>query len=422
MAAAISEILLKQSRGGGHYGLALVSRPSSVSYSTSPSSSGTERDKPPKRPIAEPNPHTTFKPSLAALKRGTGGRSSFNGMVATVFGATGLIGQAVCNRLGKAGTQVIIPYRGSDYDVRPLKLVGDLGQVLFQPYYIRDEESIRKAVKYSNVVINLVGRDWETRNFTFKDVNVTAAKTIARISREEGVKRLIHFSSLNASPNPTPLMMPDGSKFLKTKYEGELAVRDEFPDATIFRPSDVYGQADRFLRYYVHFWRRNFFDMPMWEKGEKTIKQPVFLSDVATGVINALKDPETAGKTYDAIGPKRYQLSELVDYIFRVVRRTPDLGYRRTNMMWSPTFLLRVHLIDKYSWTWPVGYLGWDKLERDHTTDVPTGNPTLEDLGVVLSELENRIHWELKPFRRDLYYEEELGEFPSPAPPKTIAV
>jgi NADH dehydrogenase (ubiquinone) 1 alpha subcomplex subunit 9 len=50
---------------------------------------------------------TIKNPSLSALKRGTGGRSSFNGIVATIFGATGFLGRYVCNRLGKMGTQVI---------------------------------------------------------------------------------------------------------------------------------------------------------------------------------------------------------------------------------------------------------------------------------------------------------------------------
>lgn len=66
--------------------------------------------------------------NLAALKRGTGGRSSFNGIVATVFGATGFTGRYVCNKLGKIGTQLIIPYRADFCEAARLKLCGDLGK------------------------------------------------------------------------------------------------------------------------------------------------------------------------------------------------------------------------------------------------------------------------------------------------------
>lgn len=65
------------------------------------------------------------------MKRGTGGRSSFSGTVATVFGATGFIGRYVVNQLGKVGSQVIVPYRGDEHDYRHLRLMGDLGQVVF---------------------------------------------------------------------------------------------------------------------------------------------------------------------------------------------------------------------------------------------------------------------------------------------------
>merc|ERR1712127_217902 len=72
--------------------------------------------------------------SLTSLRKGTGGRSSFNGNVATVFGASGFLGRAVCNKMGKTGTQLFVPYRGDYYDVHPLKMCGDLGQVLYQPF------------------------------------------------------------------------------------------------------------------------------------------------------------------------------------------------------------------------------------------------------------------------------------------------
>lgn len=46
------------------------------------------------------------KPALSQMRKGAGGRSSFNGVVATVFGCTGFIGPYVCNELGKHGSQV----------------------------------------------------------------------------------------------------------------------------------------------------------------------------------------------------------------------------------------------------------------------------------------------------------------------------
>lgn len=118
--------------------------------------------------------------NLGELKRGTGGRSSFNGMVVTVFGCTGFLGRYVANKFGKIGSQMIFPYRADHYEALRLRLVGDLGQTLFHFYSLNDINSIKTAVKYSNVVVNLVGRDWETKNFNFNDVHVEGARNVAR--------------------------------------------------------------------------------------------------------------------------------------------------------------------------------------------------------------------------------------------------
>lgn len=31
--------------------------------------------------------------------------------------------------IGRVGTQVIVPYRGDDYDILPMRVMGDLGQI-----------------------------------------------------------------------------------------------------------------------------------------------------------------------------------------------------------------------------------------------------------------------------------------------------
>ena len=57
-------------------------------------------------------------------------------------------------------------------------------------------------MKYSDVVINATGREYETLNYKFKDINVTGPALLAKCAREMGVKRFIHLSSINASDNP----------------------------------------------------------------------------------------------------------------------------------------------------------------------------------------------------------------------------
>lgn len=209
-----------------------------------------------------------------------------------------------------------------------------------------------------------------------------------------GVDRLIHVSAMNVSPDPTPVVYKGGSQFLKSKYYGELAVLEEFPNATIIRPSEIYGNADWFLYYYMHPARHQLWTyMPMWHKGEKTIKSPVYAGDVAQAIVNAAKDPDTAGKIYQAIGPHRYQLSEIVDWLHLVCRKTPNKwGYWRYDMRYDPTFFLKVWLRDKITRCDYTGDLHKERIEREHVSDVIDESiPTLEDLGVNLTYMEDQV-------------------------------
>ncbi len=107
---------------------------------------------------------------------------------------------------------------------------------------MRDKESLRQCMRHSDIVYNLIGRDYETRNFTFQDVHVDAARNIAQVCTELNIPRLVHVSALNAS-------MGSSSEFFKTKAEGERAVRAAYPAAIIVRPGSMYGWEDRMLTY-----------------------------------------------------------------------------------------------------------------------------------------------------------------------------
>ena len=78
-----------------------------------------------------PDPLPAQRNVSSLVKRGGGGRSSFSGVVATVFGATGFFGRYVVNRLGRIGSQVVVPFRGDEHDARHLQPMLDLGQGVF---------------------------------------------------------------------------------------------------------------------------------------------------------------------------------------------------------------------------------------------------------------------------------------------------
>ncbi|XP_034184973.1 NADH:ubiquinone oxidoreductase subunit 39 [Osmia lignaria lignaria] len=367
-------------------------------------------------------PYIIKNPTTASLKRGTGGRSSFNGVVCTIFGCSGFIGSYVCNRLGKIGTQLILPYRGDHYHVRPLKVCGDLGQVLFHPFHLKDEESILKSMKYSNVVINLISSYYPTSNFSYHDVNVKGARRIARLAKECGVERFIHVSCLNASEKPKPLMIKNGSEILKTKWEGECAVKEEFPEATIIRPATIYGQEDNFITHYMNAWRRNLKTVPLWEGGEKTEKQPVHISDVAAGITAVATNPLTAGKTYEFIGPRRYKLIALVKWFYEIASRGQGDYYKIIDMKYNPLFRLKIELnefIHRLHRTQPMN---WEILEINHTSDnINPGVPTLEDLGITPCTMESRMQWELMPYRFENHFIETVDEQKA-SDPETIPI
>ncbi|XP_078041616.1 NADH:ubiquinone oxidoreductase subunit 39 [Augochlora pura] len=366
-------------------------------------------------------PRIIKNPTTANLKRGTGGRSSFSGIVCTVFGASGFIGKAVCNRLGKIGTQIIVPHRGEQYDVLPLKLCGDLGQVLFHPFHLRDEESIIKSMKYSNVVVNLIGKDVETNNFDFYDVTVEGARTIARLAKQCGVEHFVHVSCLNASPKPTPLMLDNGSKILKSKWEGECAVREEFPTATIVRPASVYGQGDHFIRHYMNPLRYFQMTLPLWEQGDKTEKQPVHLSDVAEGIAAIVTNRRTAGKIYQFVGPNRYTLHEIVNWLYKLAVPEGDENLTISPIKYNYGFHMKVAFNEMLRGLYPVSPISWEILEKEHTSDkILKELPTLEDLGITPVNMESRVPWEIKPYKFENKYMRILGEFMVPPPPKII--
>lgn len=221
-------------------------------------------------------------------------------------------------------TTTIFPYNDEH---KELKLCAALGKSwIVKHMNFNDERMVERMVANSNVVINLCGpRKRVKYRKDFEDVNIKVARNIARACKNNpNVIRLIHFSSVGVAPDSPSLD-------LQTKYYGEQEVMDAFPNATIFRPTQMFGYndylIDRFKRS-VDFWYNYY---PVFNDCEQK-RQPIYLNDVAQCVMNALKLHETTGKTYELGGPHVYSRREMYEIMINVLNRPIALQHHNKDM------------------------------------------------------------------------------------------
>ena len=219
-----------------------------------------------------------------------------------VLGATGFVGSSVCEKLversGGADGRIRVATRRVGH-ARHLQL---LPTVELAPGDVHDDATLARMLRDTDVVINLIailhGSEKE-----FERVHVHLAERLGRACRTAGVRRLIHVSALGAAADAP-------SKYLRSKWRGEAALRAAGLDLTVLRPSVIFGEHDRFLNLFASL-QAIFPVMPL--AGASARFQPVWVEDVADAVARAVDDPTTIGLTIECCGPRVYTLKELVE-------------------------------------------------------------------------------------------------------------
>jgi nucleoside-diphosphate-sugar epimerase len=192
-------------------------------------------------------------------------------------------------------------------------------------------------------------------------------------------------------------------------------VREEFPNATIFRPSSIYGNqyTDGFIEYHFSRWVRpmSFLRVPLYASGEKTIKAPIFINDVSNAIYAAIREPMSIGQTYEIYGPERYKLRELIEYCLRYMRRksvitplTPDVFAKAIANYFFHKSLYNI-----------------DRMQCAYVSDTVTpGLPTIRDLGIEPIKFSDAIGNIMASMRKSGRYVENPEDFLIPDPPKPV--
>jgi len=286
-----------------------------------------------------------------------------NEQLVTVFGGAGFIGRYVCEFLFRSGVRVRVATRDprNDYFLQPLAQVGQFG---FEKADITNPDSVRNAVKSATAVVNLCG----VFGRAMHGVHVEGAHNIAEAAREAGAAALVQVSAIGADPSAR-------SNYGRTKGEGEEAVRQAFPNATIIRPSLVFGPEDDLTNRFAAMARLPFLPIIAARRNF----QPVYVRDLAKAIGMAALDPgRFGGKTYEIAGPQVMTMAELHRAILEITGQDPEIVH-------VPDFI--AGLIAKLGWLpgAPLTRDQWLMLQRDN---VASGNaPGLEAFGIEPSPL-----------------------------------
>ena len=220
----------------------------------------------------------------------------------TVFGRSGFLGRQIVRRLAADGAEVRVAVRNPERAAF-LTETRTAGRIV--PVYadVWDEASVTPAVAGADAVINTVGHYIEQGGASFEAIHGHGARHVARAAARAGVRRLVHISGLGADP-------ASDSPYVRARGIGERLVKEAFPEATILRPSVIFGaEGGVFTR--LAALARILPVLPLFGRGGTKL-QPVYVGDVAEAVAQVLATPAAAGRVYELGGPRAYTYRALV--------------------------------------------------------------------------------------------------------------
>ncbi len=227
----------------------------------------------------------------------------------TIFGGSGFVGRYVAERMAKKGWRVRVAVRRPN-EALFVRQYGAVGQVEPVLCNIRDDASVLAAAAGADAVVNCVGILSEVGKNKFQDVQALGSARVARVSSEQGVMNFVQISAIGANEDSS-------SNYARTKALGEASVLKYFPEATILRPSIIFGAEDQFFNRFAQMATLSPF-LPL--VGANTKFQPIYVGDVAVAVEKALLDSSVSG-VYELGGPNVETFSELMKRMLGVIQR-----------------------------------------------------------------------------------------------------
>ncbi|MBT4921871.1 MAG: complex I NDUFA9 subunit family protein [Rickettsiales bacterium] len=304
----------------------------------------------------------------------------------TIFGGTGFLGRHVVKELANSGCKINLVTRNKER-ASELKVGISLGQLNILQGDVLDNEFVESIVSKSDIIINLIGCWFERNVGDFAKLHAQFPELLAQLATKYKLTQLIHVSALTIDQNHSSL-------YASTKLSGEKAIKENFANHVLLRPSAIFGYDDNFINKFANISTTSPI-IPLL-LGGKTKFQPVYVNDVARAIARVAHTDKYNCATYEVGGPDIYNMREIVEMILDILQRKRLL----VNIPLNPALLLGKIL----------GKLPNPKLTSDQvkmlTTDNITQNnsATFYDLSIQPRSLEDLLPSILTRYQNPAYH------------------
>ena len=228
-----------------------------------------------------------------------------------IFGGTGQLGVYLCRRLSKDFTLTVLT-RNVHQKAYRLKTSANAGYLSIVEGSIFDENKIRDLISKARIVINLVGvLDEKNKANSFENIHTKFPYLLSKICSEYKIEQFIHISALG-------IEKAVDSVYAKTKIDGEKVIRENFPKATIIKPSIIFSVSDQLTTRFMTLLSL----LPVFPLyyGGRTKFSPIHASDVAELIFYVISN-EIISKKIEAVGPEVFTFKDIIQILLKCINK-----------------------------------------------------------------------------------------------------
>jgi nucleoside-diphosphate-sugar epimerase len=238
-----------------------------------------------------------------------------------ITGGTGFIGSRLSLLCKERGFNVrVLGQENTEAEKQNSKLLKEKGvEVILSS--VSEIEKVSESFSGVDVVIHLAAAQHEMNipDEKFREVNVNGTKNLVETSIKNRVKRFVYGSTIGVYGKLEGIIDEDSSCspvniYGKTKLEAEKLVQNysDKIETVIIRIPETYGPGDRRLLKLFKGIKKNVFFII---GSGKNLHHPIFITDLAEGLILAASKNNAAGKTFLFAGKSAITTNEMVSAI-----------------------------------------------------------------------------------------------------------